>query len=220
MFDHRSHDFGTVARGTKVEHKFPVQNIYKKEVHIDQLVAPGGYANPFMKRRRLKSWEKSEIVVRMNTRLFRYKTAEVRVFFDEPYRAEVSLTVRIFVRRDITVSEEAIRFDSVPAGDGAERAVTIRYAGRPDWKILKVEFRNPHLRPTITKVSAQKRGKATYQDYELRVKLDKEAPVGPIEERLMVVTNDPEDQGPRFPVIVEGNVVRSDESQEPSGSSD
>ncbi len=42
MFDHTSHDFGTVARGAKVEHRFGVQNIYLEDAHIKSARASCG----------------------------------------------------------------------------------------------------------------------------------------------------------------------------------
>ncbi len=34
MFDHTSYDFGTVAAGTKVEHRFRFENIYVEDVQL------------------------------------------------------------------------------------------------------------------------------------------------------------------------------------------
>ena len=34
MFDHTTHDFGVIARGAKVEHRFVVENIYEEDAHI------------------------------------------------------------------------------------------------------------------------------------------------------------------------------------------
>ena len=37
MFDHTSHDFGVVARGAKVEHRFVIENIYEEDAHIQSV---------------------------------------------------------------------------------------------------------------------------------------------------------------------------------------
>ena len=37
MFDHTTHDFGVVARGAKVEHRFIIENIYEEDAHVESL---------------------------------------------------------------------------------------------------------------------------------------------------------------------------------------
>jgi len=220
MFDHTSHDFGTVVGGTKVEHRFSLENIYAEDVWFSAVGACaccGAHATKL----KLKTREKAEIVVRMSAFHGRGKREfKPRVFFVEPFGAEVVLNVQRFLRRDICVSEKSIRFDSVPAGEGAERTATIRYAGRPDWEIWRVECDNPHLEAMVKKVSAKEKGETTRLDYQLVVKLSHDAPVGSIEGRLIIVTNDPEEKGPRFPIIVEGKVVALDEPKEPADAPD
>ena len=58
MFDHTSHDFGTVARGAKVEHRFIVENIYLEDAHIKSAKASCGCTSPEVPVEILKTWKR------------------------------------------------------------------------------------------------------------------------------------------------------------------
>ncbi|MCE9545819.1 MAG: DUF1573 domain-containing protein, partial [Planctomycetia bacterium] len=42
MFAHQEYDFGSVARGALAEHKFPVKNLYKEDVHLSSVTSSCG----------------------------------------------------------------------------------------------------------------------------------------------------------------------------------
>ena len=63
MFDHTTHDFGVVARGAKVEHRFVVENNYEEDIHIESvyvqlrlLDAASDEASAEDRGRRRRSW--------------------------------------------------------------------------------------------------------------------------------------------------------------------
>ena len=99
-----------------------------------------------MSRNLLKTWEKAEILVTVDTRGFLgRKDATITVVFDQPYAAEVQLHVHTYIRSDIVVQPGAVSFGSVMQGAGASRSLTISYAGRDDWRIARVECANPSI---------------------------------------------------------------------------
>ena len=61
MFENTSHDFGTVARGAKVEHAFTVENIYEEDAEISEIRSTCGCTNTKISQRQLKTWEKARI---------------------------------------------------------------------------------------------------------------------------------------------------------------
>src|SRR5208337_5641076 len=67
MFDHTSYDFGTVARGAKVEHAFGVENIYLEDAHIESAQASCGCTTPEVPVEILKTWKKAYVVAKVNT---------------------------------------------------------------------------------------------------------------------------------------------------------
>ena len=70
MFDRTTHDFGVVARGAKVEHRFVVENSYEEDAHIKSVSSSCGCSTPQVTKQLLKTWEKAEIVVTLDTRGF------------------------------------------------------------------------------------------------------------------------------------------------------
>ncbi|MBN2476436.1 MAG: DUF1573 domain-containing protein [Pirellulales bacterium] len=204
MLDHTTHDFGTVARGAKAEHRFVVENIYEEDMHIASISSTCGCTTPRVDKRTLKTWEKAEIVAELDTRSFYgQKDATLNVVFAGQFSAEVQLHIHAYIRRDVVVQPGEVRFASVAQGTSSLQKVTVDYAGRSDWQIVKVESANPYLEPKVVETHRGV-GRVTY---ELAVTLKDTAPVGYLREHLVLVTNDPDPRAARVPVTVEGDVV-------------
>lgn len=196
------HDFGAVARAAKVEYAFVMVNPYKEDIHISGVRTSCGCTSPRIQKDILKSWEKGAIVAEFNTRAFSgQRGARVTVTIDKPQYAEVQLEVKGYIRTDVVVDPGEVAFGQVPAGGGAEKTVTIDYAGRSDWKILAVEPTSPFVKADLQEVT-RKGGRVAYR---LAVSLDKSAPAGYVNDELMLKTNDA--RSPQFPVKVDGFVV-------------
>jgi hypothetical protein len=209
MFDHRSHNFGVVARGAKAEHVFTMENIYVEDVRIAAIRTTCGCLEPKVDKRLLKTWEKARITVAMDTRGFRgRKDSTVTVVLDRPFPAEVQLNLYCFIRGDVVVQPGAVQFGTVAQGEPARQKVTISYAGRSDWRIERVESNHPHLVAEVVESpqSVRQLGQVTY---DMTVELKEDAPPGYIREQLVLVTNDYQAQAARVPVAVEGVVVSS-----------
>lgn len=204
MFDHTSHDFGTVARGTKVEHTFTMENIYVEDAHIASIRSSCGCAIPKYPGRILKTWDKAKIVAQVDTRgFYGRKDATLTVVLDKPFPAEVRLHVYAYIRRDVVVQPGVVQFGTVYQGTTRMQKVTVDYAGRPDWRISRVECANPHLQAQAVELS-RSAGQTTY---DLRVTLKGDAPAGYIRDHVVLVTNDFNSRAARVPVAVEGVVV-------------
>ncbi|MDY0168034.1 MAG: DUF1573 domain-containing protein [Thermoguttaceae bacterium] len=206
MFDQTSHDFGVVARGAKVEHRFTVENIYEEDVRIASIRSTCGCTATEITKRHLKTWEKAEIVATLDTRSFLgRKDSTLTVVLDLPFPAEVQLQVHSYIRSDVVVQPGAVQFGSVNQGASAERRLTVSYAGRGDWRIERVECSNPLLQVELTEA-----GRTSGQVvYDLIVRLSGEAPVGYVRDQLVLITNDRNTRASRVPVAVEGLVVSS-----------
>jgi hypothetical protein len=200
--DKPSHDFGTVVRGAKTEHRFKFKNIYVEDVHVESVRASCGCTTPEVTKRDLKTYESSEIVAVFNTHAFvGQRSATITVRFDKPFLAEMQLHVQGFIRGDIMVQPNFVDLGTVDQGHEAERLITVTNSSRPDWKILDIRCANtsfevePILRP-------RQRGQVSY---DLKVKLKPDAPAGYINDQLILVTND--SSSSQFPIDVEGRVV-------------
>ena len=207
MFDSKTtHDFGVVARGAKVEHRFIVENIYEEDAHIQSVSSNCGCSSPQVNRKLLKTWEKAEVLVTVDTRgFYGRKDATITVVFDKPFPAEVQLHVRTYIRSDIVVQPGVVSFGPVTQGAEAKQSVAVSYAGRGDWRIERVESVNPSIEASVVETSRT----AGQVAYSLSARLKPDAPPGYIRDQLVLVTNDYDARSSRVPVSVEGLVVSS-----------
>jgi len=210
MFDHTSHDFGVVARGQKVEHSFPLENIYLEDVCIRAVHSSCTCTIPKVTKDRLKTYEKGEIVAAVDTRKFLgRKEATLRVeltALTEPNRlsTEVQLHCYVYIRSDVVLEPGTVRFDPVPYGTSVPaKKVSISYAGRSDWKIIRAECDNPHLDLRLVETGRQ----SGQVSYDLFVGLKAGAPVGYIRDHVTLITNDRNENATHVLVAVEGSVT-------------
>jgi hypothetical protein len=201
MFETTSHDFGTVARGAKAEYEFVFSNIYVEDVHVASVRTSCGCTTPVIKTPSLKTYEKGAILAIFNTPKFiGQRGATLTVTFDKPYYAEVQLQVSGYIRSDVVLDPGSAEFGTVEQGTAAEKTLAINYAGRDDWEIVDVKSANPHL---SGKVVETRRGDGLVS-YNLVVRIDENAPVGYVDDHLVLVTNDR--SSTEVPVPVEGIV--------------
>ena len=151
MFKTTSHDFGTVAKGSKSEFDFEFQNIFEEDIHVAGVRSSCGCTEPHVTKQTLKTWEKSSIHAVLNTRTFiGARSATLTVIIDQPFYAEVQLSVRGYIRSDVLFTPGSVAFGEVEQGRGAERTVSVSYAGRSDWAIVDVRSANPSFEVELT----------------------------------------------------------------------
>ncbi len=204
MFNQTSHDFGTVGRGAKAEHCFTLENIYLEDAHVSAVRSSCGCSTPQVSKRTLKTYEKSEIKVVMNTRAFLgRKDSTITVVFDKPFPAEVSLRAYCYIRSDVVLQPGAVQFGSVSQGASVRKKIGVSYAGRHDWRIRRAESSNPHLEVQAVE-TGRKFGRVSY---DLWVQLKADTPIGYINDHVTLITDDPDPHKSRVMLIVEGVVV-------------
>jgi hypothetical protein len=202
-----THDFGVVARGAKADHRFIIENIYEEIAHIKSVTSSCQCSKPTVSKQLLKTWEKAEILITLDTRAEPgRKDGTVEVEFDLPFPAKLQLHVHSFIRGDVVVQPGLVAFGSMNQGAGASRELKVTYAGRDDWKIVKVECANPFVKARAVETSRVP-GTPSKITYGLSVELKKEAPPGYVREPLVLVTNDLDARTARVPVNVEGLVA-------------
>ncbi len=202
MFAVTSHDFGVVARGAKAEFAFEFQNKYKEDIHIAGVRTSCGCTTPKVTQQTLKSLEKAQVIAVYNTHSFLgKKSATITVVIDQPYYAEVRLEVTGFIRSDVVLQPGVVDFGQVDHGHAGEQKVQVNYAGRPDWRIKDVRCANSNFEVVLNEAS-RSGGRV---NYEMIVRLKKDAPAGYFQDELILVTDD--DRLQTIPLAVQGNVV-------------
>lgn len=202
MFEVGSHDFGTIARGSKAEYEFVFTNKYLAEVHVAAAQSSCGCTSVSIKQPSLETYERGSIVARINSGSFlgRQK-ATITVRFDRPQPAEVQLQVKVFVRGDLVLEPACISLGNIDHRSPAEGQLSVTHYGRNDWKIVDVKSENPRL--TVEAIETLR--SANRVAYTLRARLSKDAPPGHVREHLLLITNDAGQS--QIPVLVQGRVM-------------
>ena len=131
MFKIKSHDFGVVARNSKTEYAFEIENPYAVDVHITAVRASCGCTTPAITKQQLTTYEKGSILATYNTGAFLGKRgATLTVTFDQPRYAEVQLKVTGFIRSDVQIQPGGISFGAVDQGHSANSGELPKYSGR------------------------------------------------------------------------------------------
>ena len=202
MFSVTSHNFGTVARGSKTEFHFTFRNIYKEELHVVGVRTSCGCTTPTITKKDVKTHETSEVVATFNTKTFLGQHgATLTVTFDKPFFAEVQLRITGNIRGDVTFDPPFIDLGNVDLGKGAERKVRVTHSGSTPWEIKDVRSVNSNFAVTLSPPLHT----SSQSAYDLTLSLKPEAPAGYVKGQLLLVTNDP--RAPQIPMDVEGRVV-------------
>jgi len=204
MFKVTSHDFGTVARGSKQQFEFNFTNLYKEDIQIAGVRTSCGCTTPTIKddRRTIKTHETGTIVATYNTHSFLgNRSATITVTINKPFYAEVQLSASGYIRSDVVFSPGVVNFGETDQGTTDERKIKINYAGRNDWKIVDIRSANPSLEVELSKASRSE-GRVKY---EMLVKLKPDAKAGFLQDELIIVTDD--QQNTTIPLTVEGRII-------------
>ncbi len=202
MFSVTSHNFGTVAKGSKTEYRFVFRNLYKEDLHVVGVRTSCGCTSPEVTKRDLKTHETAEVVAKFNTRTFLGQHgATLTVTFDKPFYAEVQLRVAGNIRGDVTFDPPFVDLGNVDLGKGAERLIRVTHAGSSPWEIRDVRSVNPSFEVLL---SGATRG-PSQTAYDLTMRLKPDAPAGYVKGQLILVTNDP--RASQIPMDVEGRIV-------------
>ena len=202
MFSVTSHNFGTVARGSKTEYRFVFRNLYEEDIHVSGVRTSCGCTSPSVTKKLLKTHETSEVVATFNTRTFLGQHgATLTVTFDRPFTAEVQLRVAGNIRGDVTFEPPSVNLGNVDLGRGAEQRVRVTHIGSAPWEISDVRSANANFEVLLSKP----RHSGSQSTYDLTLRLRPDAPAGYINDQLILVTNDP--RATQIPMDVEGRVV-------------
>lgn len=213
MFEVTDINFGSVAKGADAAVQVKVRNVYKEDIQVTNLSTGCGCVSwDDLKSTSLQSplpiiipsGQQRILTLRLDT--VRYdgeRKSKASISLLDPIHAAsttVELPVHAYIRRDIVITPGSVNFNTVDAGAGAERKVDIRYAGRPDWKLMEARATNPNLVVGLREVS---RGNGLV-NYELQVTLKPEAPLGTVRDQVIMLTDDA--NYPRVSVLVEAKI--------------
>lgn len=187
MFQTSTHDFGTVARAAKTEHRFYFENTLAQPIHVRSVRTSCGCTTPSVETEIVAPGGRGSILAKFNTGTHTgARSATLTVTFDKPTFNEVQLHVKGYIRSDVVFQPGEASFGSIMQGQEKSIEVAVDYAGKPTWQITKVSAGDSFINATAKEVSRQS-GRVRYL---LNIALSGDAPVGPLESELVVHTND------------------------------
>src|SRR5262245_31113421 len=205
LFDFKTvHDFGTVARGAQLTHKFTIKNRWAVPLAITTIHVGCTCVTATAHPRVLKPLQTGHIEVNMDGRRFvGSKTVSVRVSVGPEYISTTELRVSAFSRPDVVFNPGEVNFGTVQAGQEVTQAIDIEYAGGINWVASEVLAKDLPVEASLKELY-RRPGQVGYQ---LRVTLKENAPAGNLKHELFLKTNDP--ASPLLPVLLEATVQAS-----------
>jgi hypothetical protein len=207
LFDKKTeHDFGGVAHGTQMLHKFAFKNIYAVPLDVTIARISCGCTSAASSVLKVEPHGTGTIDVTMNGRLFTGpRTVHVYVQFSNlsggtPFYSTADLKITANSRPDIVFNPGEVNFGVVAQGQGAAQDITVEYAGALKWEVKEVVTNGL---PVEAKLE-QMRLPAGLAGYKVKVSLKADAPAGALKGEMFLKTNDP--ASPMLPVLVQGNV--------------
>ncbi len=197
------HNFGNVAHGTQMLHKFAFKNIYAVPLDVTITRISCGCTTASSSIQRVDPQGTGTIDVNMNARVFTGpRTVRVSVRFSkgQEFYSTADLVISANSRPDIVFNPGEVSFGVVAQGQSAAQDITVEYAGAFDWKVKEVVANGL---PVETKLE-QLRTQPGLVGYKVSVSLKSDAPAGSLKGEMYLKTNDP--ASPLLPVLIEANV--------------
>ena len=195
------HEFGTVARSAKTEHRFAITNIYNQPLEVIAVRASCGCTTPIIEDKVIAPGQVGYILARFNTGTHTgQKQATLTVTLGKPAHRELQLTVKGYIRSDIVFNPGELNFGTVTEGESKMLEADLAYAGRSDWQVLGITANAPFIKPSIKEVS---RGNGQVA-YKISAELIGSAPAGPLNFQVVLQTND--NRLKQVPIAVLGQV--------------
>lgn len=194
-------DFGVVNKGQRVTHEFQIRNDGEATLEItgvrpscgctvaefDKTVAPG---------------ETGKVMATVDTRNFKGGIAKsVRVFTNDSQNPQIDLVIKANVRSQVEVDPGYARFIAVYGEPQKTSVQTLWSEDHEDLKILKAESPYPFVKVTYRQVKEDEESRdSSGRQWQIEVALDKNAPVGPLADFVVVTTSHPKLKTLRIPV--------------------
>jgi hypothetical protein len=203
VFPDRSHDFGTVARGSRLRYSFRVVNTSRFDIHIADWRPKCGCTDVKVGARAIPPGTQTVVEAILDTSKFEgHKASGLTLILDRPQFVEVELNLTCFIRGDVFLHPGQVDFGVVKRGSKPTALLTLTYQGGvANWAVTRTESTNPLLAAQLREVDHSPGGSVQYQ---LAATLDPSTPPGYFKDEISLVTNDP--SSPRIPVSVVANV--------------
>jgi hypothetical protein len=203
----RSYDFGTVARGSKVRHAFPLVNRTNQELRIATWKTKCGCTEVRVGAQVIPPGTQTTVeAVIDTTRFVGHKPSGLTLVFDQPTYTEIDLNVSCFILGELTLNPGGVDFGVVTRSAAEKPSVqlTLAYAGgQPNWGITRMQTGSEHLKASLQEQSRTPDGRVNYL---LTATLDPSDLNGYFKDQITLFTNA---GSQTIPISVTGQVQSS-----------
>lgn len=190
VFPDRTHDFGNVARGSKVLHAFSVVNRSNSEVHIASWRPKCGCTGVKVGARSIPPGTQTTIEATIDTTRFQgRKDSGLVLVIDRPTLVEVELNLTCFIRTDVNLSPGQIDFGTVRRSEKLpSAALTLTYSGgRPGWEITEMKTQSAKVKAVAERMSGSGGG---IVQWKVTATLQPSVTNGYFKDEITLITND------------------------------
>ena len=199
-------EFGSVPQGHVVEHEFVIANVGKGLLKIRKIHPACGCTAAVIESDEIKPGEETAIRVRFDTTGFQgEKTKTVRIYTNDPEHTSSTLSLKGTVLAPIAISPFPVSFQQVKKGKEHKVEVELKVSSWVKAKIIDVQSRSEYVDVKSEDVSPK--GQEGSQ-FKLSVVLKDNAPMGNLDSRIVIKTNNKEFPVVNLPVIsfIEGDM--------------
>jgi len=200
----RSFDFGTVARGSKLRHAFPIVNRSDQTIQIRDWKTKCGCTDVKVGAKVIPPGTQTTVEITIDTTQFLgAKPSGLTLVFDQPTFVEADLNTTCFIRGDIVMNPGQLDFGIVRRGETPPTAeLTLTYAGgRSDWEVTKMRTRTDKIKAELRELNRTVDGQINFR---LTATLQPNVPNGYFKDEITLSTND--ESSPAIPVSVVATV--------------
>ena len=203
LFPESAHDFGTVARGTKLRYTFWLVNTTNSDIQIVGWQPKCGCTEVKVGARDVPPGTRTPIEATLDTTRFQgRKDSGLTLNIAGPAYAQKDLSLRCFIRGDILLDPGVADFGIVARGTKPVLVMNLTYrGGQPGWAITGAKTISEHVTAEI-KGPIQAAGGGI--QYQITANLNPSAPPGYLKDEIVLKTNDP--AGAAIPISVAANV--------------
>jgi hypothetical protein len=194
-------DFGVVNKGQRITHEFRIRNAGEATLEITE-VRPSCGCTVAEFDRTIAPGEEGKITATVDTRNFKGGIAKsVRVFTNDAENPQIDLVMKANVRSQVEVDPGYARFVAVYGEPQKTSVQSVWSEEYPDLEIRKVESPYAFVKVSYREAEEGERLRGVDgRQWQIEVDLDKEAPVGPMADFIVLTTNHPKLKTMRIPV--------------------
>lgn len=203
-FPERAHDFGKVARGSKLRHSFRVVNQTDRPIRIQGWRTKCGCTEVRLGAKVIPPGSQSFVEATLDTTRFTGpKSSGLTLVLDQPAAREVELGLTCDIQSELTVSPGLADFGTVTRSDRPQLVLGLLYGGpRPDWRVVEMKTNSAALSARLEDAGPSGTGA---RQYRLTASLDPQGlREGRFKDQITLITNDP--RMPQVPISVAARI--------------